>query len=90
MRAPMSWIRQYVDVPADQSGRDVSDRLIAAGLEVETVDVQGADVSGPLVVGRVLSIEELTEFKKPIRFARVEVGAGNGESVDGDVTAERG
>ncbi len=90
MRAPMSWIRQYVDVPADQSGRDVADRLIAAGLEVETVDVQGADVTGPLVVGRVLSIEELTEFKKPIRFARVEVGAGNGEELDGVVTAERG
>ena len=83
MRAPMSWIRQYVDVPADQTGRDVAARLIAAGLEVETVDVLGAEVTGPLVVGRVLSVEELTEFKKPIRFCRVEVGAGNGEVVDG-------
>ena len=79
MRAPMSWIRQYVDVPADETGRDVAARLIAAGLEVETVEVLGAEVTGPLVVGRVLSVEELTEFKKPIRFCRVEVGAGNGE-----------
>ncbi len=90
MRAPMSWIRQYVDVPVDQTGRDVAARLIAAGLEVETVDVLGAEVTGPLVVGRVLSVEELTEFKKPIRFCRVEVGSGNGEVVDGAITSERG
>ncbi|MCU0275075.1 MAG: phenylalanine--tRNA ligase beta subunit-related protein, partial [Acidimicrobiales bacterium] len=90
MRAPMSWIRRYVDVPADQTGRDVAARLIAAGLEVETVDVLGAEVTGPLVVGRVLSVEELTEFKKPIRFCRVEVGPGNGEVLGGVTTTERG
>jgi phenylalanyl-tRNA synthetase beta chain len=90
MRAPLSWIRQYVAVPPDQTGRDVAARLISAGLEVETVDVLGSEVTGPLVVGRVLAIEELTEFKKPIRFCRVEVGAGNGEVVDGEVTDERG
>src|SRR4030095_2274243 len=31
-------------------------------------------VSGDLVVGRVLTIEELTGFKKPIRFCTVDVG----------------
>ena len=90
MRAPLSWIRQYVAVPPDQTGRDVAARLISAGLEVETVDILGAEVVGPLVVGRLRSIEELAEFKKPIRFCRVEVGAGNGEVVDGAVTDERG
>ncbi len=90
MRAPLSWIRRYVAIPADQTGRDVADRLVAAGLEVETVDVLGAEVTGPLVVGRVRTIEELTEFKKPIRYCRVEVGAGHGEAVDGVVTDERG
>ena len=90
MRAPMSWIREFVAVPADQTGRDVAARLIAAGLEVETVDVLGGDVTGPLVVGRVRSVEELSEFSKPIRFCRVEVGPGNGEVVDGVTTDERG
>ncbi len=90
MRAPLSWIREYVDVPADQGGRDVAARLISAGLEVETVEVLGAEVTGPLVVGQVNSVEELTEFKKPIRFCRVEVGAGNGEIVEGATTSERG
>ena len=83
MRAPLSWIRRYVPVPADQTGRDVAARLVAAGLEVETVETLGAEVTGPLVVGRVRSIEELTEFRKPIRYCRVEVGPGNGEVAEG-------
>ena len=78
MRAPMSWLRELVDVPLGESGRDVAERLIAAGLEVETVDEVGAGVSGSLFLGRVLSIEELTDFKKPIRWCQVDVGAANG------------
>lgn len=64
--------------PATQTGRDVQAKLISAGLEVETVEHLGADLKGPLVVGQVLTIEELTEFKKPIRFCTVDVGQANG------------
>ncbi|OOC54653.1 MULTISPECIES: phenylalanine--tRNA ligase subunit beta [Nocardiopsis] len=78
MRVPLSWLREYVDLPADVTARDLAGRLTLAGLEVETVDELGADVTGPLVYGRVLSIEELTGFKKPIRFCRVDVGRANG------------
>ncbi|MEC4020432.1 phenylalanine--tRNA ligase subunit beta [Streptomyces sp. H27-D2] len=78
MRVPLSWLREYVDLPAGQTGRDVQARLIAAGLEVETVEPLGAGLKGPLVVGRVLAIEELTEFKKPIRYCQVDVGTANG------------
>lgn len=78
MRVPVSWLREFAAVPDDQSGRDIAARLVAAGLEVETVATIGAGISGPLVVGRVRSIEELTEFKKPIRFCEVEVGANHG------------
>jgi len=78
MRAPLSWLREYVDLPADVTGRDVAAKLIASGLEVETVDQLGAGLEGPLVVGRVLAIEELTEFKKPIRWCQVDVGDANG------------
>ncbi len=78
MRAPMSWLREMVAIPEDQGGRDVSARLIAAGLEVETVEVVGAGLIGSLHVGRVISIEELTDFKKPIRWCQVDVGAANG------------
>ncbi|MEU4166809.1 phenylalanine--tRNA ligase subunit beta [Streptomyces sp. NPDC026665] len=78
MRVPLSWLREYVDLPATETGRDVQAKLISAGLEVETVEQLGADLKGPLVVGQVLTIEELTEFKKPIRFCTVDVGTANG------------
>lgn len=78
MRVPLSWLREYVDLPATETGRDVQAKLIAVGLEVETVEQLGADLKGPLVVGQVLTIEELEGFKKPIRFCTVDVGQANG------------
>ncbi|MDF2977124.1 MAG: pheT [Actinomycetospora sp.] len=75
MRVPVSWLLQHVDLPPGDvpSPEAVGDALIRVGLEVE--DVARIPVSvGPLVVGRVRSIEELTEFKKPIRYCRVDVG----------------
>ncbi|WP_329370198.1 phenylalanine--tRNA ligase subunit beta [Streptomyces sp. NBC_01483] len=78
MRVPLSWLREYVDLPATETGRDVQAKLISAGLEVETVEQLGADLKGPLVVGQVRSIEELEGFKKPIRFCLVDVGTANG------------
>ncbi|MEO3975298.1 phenylalanine--tRNA ligase subunit beta [Streptomyces sp. CAU 1734] len=78
MRVPLSWLREYVDLPATATGRDVQTKLIAAGLEVEAVERLGAGLTGPLVVGRVAAIEELTEFKKPIRHCLVDVADANG------------
>ncbi|WP_405926254.1 phenylalanine--tRNA ligase subunit beta [Streptomyces sp. NBC_00035] len=78
MRVPLSWLREYVDLPATETGRDVQAKLISAGLEVETVEQLGAGLKGPLVVGKVLTIEELEGFKKPIRFCTVDVGQANG------------
>ncbi|MFF7136484.1 MULTISPECIES: phenylalanine--tRNA ligase subunit beta [unclassified Streptomyces] len=78
MRVPLSWLREYVDLPATETGRDVQAKLISAGLEVESVEHLGADLKGPLVVGQVLTIEELEGFKKPIRFCTVDVGQANG------------
>lgn len=78
MRVPLSWLREYVDLPAGETGRDVQAKLISAGLEVETVEQLGAGLAGPLVVGQVLTIEELEGFKKPIRFCTVDVGKANG------------
>ncbi|MFF8658513.1 phenylalanine--tRNA ligase subunit beta [Streptomyces huasconensis] len=78
MRVPLSWLREYVDLPATETGRDVQAKLIEVGLEVETVEQLGAGLKGPLVVGKVLTIEELEGFKKPIRFCTVDVGTANG------------
>jgi len=78
MRVPLSWVREYVDIPATETPESVGERLVTAGLELEAVDHLGAEVSGTLVVGHVRSIEELTEFKKPIRWCQVEVGEPHG------------
>ncbi|MBZ4321357.1 phenylalanine--tRNA ligase subunit beta [Streptomyces huiliensis] len=78
MRAPLSWLREYVDLPAGTTGRDVQAKLVAAGLEVERVEHLGSDLTGPLVVGKVATIEELEGFRKPIRFCTVDVGMANG------------
>jgi phenylalanyl-tRNA synthetase beta chain len=83
MRVPMSWLRDYVDLPPNESAREVAARLIRAGLEVETVDEAGADVSGPLVVGRVVDFSEETHKNgKTIRWCSVDVGAE--QNVDGE------
>lgn len=78
MRAPVSWLRELVDIPAGQSSRDIAARLIRAGLEVETLETIGGGVAGALYVGKVLQIDELTEFKKPIRWCQVDVGVAGG------------
>ncbi len=77
MRASLDWIRQWIELPAGISVDDISDAFIRTGFEVEEIHTAPV-IDGQLVVGRVLTIEELTEFKKPIRFCTVDVGAGNG------------
>ncbi len=48
---------------------------MALGLEVETVESLGAEISGPLVVGRVLTVEEEQHSNgKTIRWTTVDVG----------------
>ena len=78
MRVPLSWVREYVDIPATETPESIGERLVTAGLELEEILRPGADVTGTLVVGHVRSIEELTDFKKPIRWCHVEVGEPHG------------
>ncbi|OBK46625.1 phenylalanine--tRNA ligase subunit beta [Mycobacterium sp. 1081908.1] len=76
MRVPYSWLREVVTAGApgwDAAPDDVAQTLVRIGHEVEEVVTVGP-VDGPLTVGRVTSIEELTEFKKPIRACLVDVG----------------
>ena len=72
MRVPLSWLREYVSLAEPVDATEISRRLTAAGLEVESVESVGHDIRG-VVVAQVLSIEELTGLKKPIRYCRVAV-----------------
>jgi phenylalanyl-tRNA synthetase beta chain len=76
MRVPYSWLREVVDAGArgwNVSPDELEQTLIRIGHEVEEV-IRVGPVAGPLTIGRVVEIEELTEFKKPIRAVKVDVG----------------
>ncbi|MEU4198118.1 phenylalanine--tRNA ligase subunit beta [Kribbella sp. NPDC026611] len=73
MRVPLSWLREYVEVPAGVTGRDIAEQLIRAGLEIETVEE--SDLTGPLVVGKVLTFEnEPQKNGKTIRWCSLDIG----------------
>jgi phenylalanyl-tRNA synthetase beta chain len=74
MRAPLSWIKEFVEIPSAITPDQISDALIRVGFEVEEIITQGGDLTGPLVFGKVLTIEEITEFKKPIRYVGLDCG----------------
>jgi phenylalanyl-tRNA synthetase beta chain len=81
MRAPLSWLREYAALPDDLDGRTLAEALIRAGLEVETVDQVGAELSGPLAIGKVLAYEvEVHSNGKSIRWCQVDVGPHNDDS----------
>jgi phenylalanyl-tRNA synthetase beta chain len=73
MKVSVSWLRDYVDLP-DLTVDELEHALVKVGLEVEQITDLRSAVDGPLVVGRVLEIEELTGLKKPIRYCQVDVG----------------
>ncbi len=73
MRVPVSWLREYVDL-GEATIEEIDAALVRMGLEVEAVHRLGEGVEGPIVVGEVREITELTEFKKPIRHCLVEIG----------------
>ncbi|ORW15979.1 phenylalanine--tRNA ligase subunit beta [Mycolicibacter nonchromogenicus] len=76
MRIPYSWLRETLIAGApgfDITADELEHALLRIGHEVEGVHTLGP-VTGPFKVGRVVEIEELTEFKKPIRACRVDVG----------------
>ncbi|MFV8246600.1 phenylalanine--tRNA ligase subunit beta [Mycolicibacterium peregrinum] len=79
MRIPFSWLREAVRAGApdwDASVEELEETFIRIGHEVEEIIPIGP-VTGPLTVGRVAAIEELTEFKKPIRACKLDVGVQN-------------
>jgi phenylalanyl-tRNA synthetase beta chain len=75
MRAPVGWVAEHADLPAGATAREVGDALLRVGLEVERVDSAADTMSGPIVVGRVLSFaDEPQSNGKTIRWCSVDVG----------------
>jgi phenylalanyl-tRNA synthetase beta chain len=79
MKTPVSWIREYVDLPADVTTEQLAARLTALGLKLEAIEKPGDQITGPLVVGRVLTMEpEPQKNGKTINWCTVDVGDANG------------
>ena len=73
MRVPISWLREFVDVPLDVTPEDVHAALVSVGFEEETI--HGFGLSGPIVVGRVLEFTpEPQSNGKTINWCQVDVG----------------
>ena len=81
MKIPLSWIREFSPIPQDISLEDLENAFVNVGFEVEGIDLQGKDLTGPLVVARVESIEELTGNKKAIRYVGLDCGEGSNRFV---------
>ncbi|WP_026552953.1 phenylalanine--tRNA ligase subunit beta [Arthrobacter sp. H20] len=74
MRIPLSWLREFAQVPAGASAEDVMAELVKVGLEEEAVHRPTDTLSGPIVVGQVLSVvKEPQTNGKTINWCQVRV-----------------
>jgi len=72
VRVPLSWLSEHVGgslPPVDET----ADAFVRVGFEIEEITPPPV-ITGPLVVGLVREIEELTGLKKPIRWCQVQIG----------------
>ncbi len=74
MRIPLSWLREYAQVPAAATAEDVMADLVRVGLEEEDVHRPLDELKGPIVVGQVLSAEKEPQSNgKTINWCQVRV-----------------
>lgn len=74
MRIPLSWLREFAQVPADATAEDVMAELVKVGFEEEAVHRPTDELKGPIVVGQVLSlVKEPQSNGKTINWCQVRV-----------------
>jgi phenylalanyl-tRNA synthetase beta chain len=79
MRAPWSWIKEFV--PVESSPEEIADRLSMRAIKVERVERLGGDITG-VVVGSVVKMEEHPDADK-LMLVTVDTGADVREIVCG-------
>ena len=73
---PLSWMADHTDVVPGTDAETLAAALVRVGLEEETI--HPARVTGPLVVGKVLTlVKEEQSNGKVINYCRVDVGQHN-------------
>ncbi len=82
MRAPLSWLREYVTV--DATAEEIADRLFTSSVQVDAlIDVGVPDVDGNLgrfLVGRVLEVDAHPNADR-LRVCQVDVGEGDARQI---------
>ncbi|PNH86751.1 phenylalanine--tRNA ligase subunit beta [Arthrobacter sp. AFG20] len=74
MRIPLSWLREFAQIPAGATAEDVMTDLVKVGFEEEAVHRPTDALRGPVVVGQVLSlVKEPQSNGKTINWCQVRV-----------------
>jgi phenylalanyl-tRNA synthetase beta chain len=74
VRIPLSWLREFAEVPAGATAEDVMEELVKVGFEEEDVHRPTDALQGPIVVGQVLSlVKEPQTNGKTINWCQVRV-----------------
>lgn len=85
----LGWLADHVELPADLTVTQLAEDLVRVGLEDE--GISGAAVTGPVVVGRVVSlVPEAQKNGKVINWCQVDVGPQNVLDDSGQPTIPRG
>ena len=85
---PLNWLAEHVALPAGTTAETLAADLVRVGLEEE--EIHPPTVTGPLVVGRVLTLERETHKNgKTISYSRVDVGPEHNDAPgEGTETAD--
>ena len=82
MRVPLSWLGEFVELPEDVTPEAVHADLVRVGFEEE--DIRRFEVTGPVVVGQVLSREpEEHSNGKTVNWCQVRVAPEGQRAADG-------
>ena len=84
---PLNWLAEHVALPAGTTAETLAAALVRVGLEEEAIHPPA--VTGPLVVGRVLTqVRETHKNGKTISYNRVDVGPHNDAPGTGAETSD--
>ena len=75
MKLPLSWLADWVDLPAGGDARELARRLTNAGFEIEAIGVAADPFTG-VVVARIVSAERHPQADK-LKVCRVVTSDGD-------------
>jgi phenylalanyl-tRNA synthetase beta chain len=85
MRLPLDWLREHTELAQDATAEQVLADFVRVGFEEEDIHRPGAELTGPIVVGQVLSLaKEPQKNGKTINWCQVRVVPEGQPALDGE------